>query len=62
MLMSKDRELLVMKSNVAEMLAVMPTSNNISSFGGLSGISAAPGGFPATTRSAASSGSFYPNR
>lgn len=61
MLMSKDRELLVMKSNVAEMLAVMPTSNNISSFGGLSGISAAPGGFPATTRSAASSGSFYPN-
>jgi hypothetical protein len=72
MLMVKDREILDLKGNIAEMLAVMPggSSNGISSLmnslgvgsvGGIGGgMSAAPGGFPATTRSSASSGLFTP--
>merc|ERR1712142_432035 len=66
MLMNKDREILDLKGNIAEMLAC-GSSNGISSImnslgvgsiGG--GMSAAPGGFPATTRSSASSGLFTP--
>ena len=66
MLMVKDREILDLKGSIAEMLAV-GSSNGISSImnslgvgsiGG--GMSAAPGGFPATTRSSASSGLFTP--
>lgn len=70
MLMVKDREILDLKGNIAEMLAVMPggSSNGISSIMnslgmgsvGMGGMSAAPGGFPATTRSSASSGLFTP--
>jgi len=71
MLMVKDREILDLKGNIAEMLAVMPggNSNGISSImtslgmgspGTMGGMSAAPGGFPATTRSSASSGLFTP--
>ena len=71
MLMVKDREILDLKGNIAEMLAVMPggSSNGISSImtslgmgsvGNMGGMSAAPGGFPATTRSSASSGLFTP--
>jgi len=71
MLMGKDREILDLKGNIAEMLAVMPggSSNGITSImnslgmgsvGGMGGMSAAPGGFPATTRSSASSGLFTP--
>jgi len=71
MLMGKDREILDLKGNIAEMLAVMPggSSNGISSImtslgmgsvGNMGGMSAAPGGFPATTRSSASSGLFTP--
>jgi len=65
-LMNKDREILDLKGNIAEMLAC-GSSNGISSImnslgvgsiGG--GMSAAPGGFPATTRSSASSGLFTP--
>eukprot|EP00088_Acartia_fossae_P035534 TRINITY_DN3664_c0_g2_i1.p1 TRINITY_DN3664_c0_g2~~TRINITY_DN3664_c0_g2_i1.p1 ORF type:complete len:790 (-),score=225.80 TRINITY_DN3664_c0_g2_i1:452-2821(-) len=70
LLMSKDREILDLKANIAEMLAVMP--GHAAALGGhgggapgsggvLGGISAAPGGFPATTRSSASSGLFIPN-
>jgi len=55
MLMNKDREILELKGNIAELLAVMPANASI-------GHSAAPGGFPATTRSSASSGLFIPNR
>jgi len=65
MLMSKDREILDLKANIAEMLAVMPGGGNsgLGGLGGISGgISAAPGGFPATTRSTATSGLFIPNR
>ena len=63
--MSKDREILDLKANIAEMLAVMPGGGNsgLGGLGGISGgISAAPGGFPATTRSTATSGLFIPNR
>lgn len=64
--MNKDREILDLKGNIAEMLAVMPTGNGQSSMGSFGnsygGISAAVGGFPATTRSSASSGLFIPNR
>eukprot|EP00092_Neocalanus_flemingeri_P107649 GFUD01138184.1.p1 GENE.GFUD01138184.1~~GFUD01138184.1.p1 ORF type:complete len:197 (-),score=55.05 GFUD01138184.1:1694-2284(-) len=71
MLMVKDREILDLKGNIAEMLAVMPggSSNGISSImtslgmgavGSMGGMSAAPGGFPSTTRSSASSGLFTP--
>ena len=71
--MSKDREILDLKANIAEMLAVMPGHAAAltgghgggapgSGGGVLGGISAAPGGFPATTRSSASSGLFIPNR
>jgi len=66
MLMVKDREILDLKGSIAEMLAV-GSSNGISSImnslgvGSIgSGMSAAPGGFPATTRSSASSGLFTP--
>lgn len=66
LLMNKDREILDLKGNIAEMLAVMPTGNGQSSMGSFGnsygGISAAVGGFPATTRSSASSGLFIPNR
>ena len=67
-LMIKDREILELKGNIAEMMAIMPGGGIVTSmagsFGhnGLGGISAAPGGFPATTRSSASSGLFIPNR
>jgi len=66
-LMIKDREILDLKANIAEMMAIMPGGGIVTSmagnFGhnGLGGISAAPGGFPATTRSSASSGIFIPN-
>merc|ERR1719357_2256803 len=75
MLMVKDREILDLKGTIAEMLAITPggtlpgsSSNGMSSImnslglvsGGMSGMSAAPGGFPATTRSSASSGLFTP--
>merc|ERR1719209_666862 len=66
MLMVKDREILDLKGSIAEMLAV-GSSNGISSImnslgvGSIGGdMSAAPGGFPATTRSSASSGLFTP--
>jgi len=59
-----------LKGNITEMLAVMPggSSNGISSIMnslgmgsvGMGVMSAAPGGFPATTRSSASSGLFTP--
>jgi hypothetical protein len=42
MLMGKDREILDLKGNIAEMLAVMPGS--VSGSGSMSGLSAAPGG------------------
>ena len=52
MLMVKDREILNMKGEIAEMIGI----GNVS----MTGMSAAPGGFPATTRSSASSGPFNP--
>lgn len=68
LLMSKDREILELKSNIAELLAVMPGMGsqnhhmNSLGLGNLSlAVSAAPGGFPATTRSSAISGLFIPN-
>lgn len=69
LLMSKDREILELKSNIAELLAVMPGMGshnhqgvNSLGLGSLSlAVSAAPGGFPATTRSSALSGLFIPN-
>ena len=73
--MFKHREILDLKGTIAEMLAITPggtlpgsSSNGMSSImnslglvsGVMSGMSAAPGGFPATTRSSASSGLFTP--
>ena len=43
MLMGKDREILDLKGNIAEMLAVMPGSS-MPTTGSVSGLSAAPGG------------------
>ena len=63
MMMTKDREILELKTNIAELLAVMPGNQGLTMFGMGNGVSsAAPGGYPATTRPSASSGSFYPNR
>lgn len=76
-MMNKDREILELKANIAELLAVMPgmggvggmpapppgsSGNNGGSNQQLSGVSAAPGGYPATTRASASSGLFIPNK
>ncbi|XP_023336290.1 macoilin [Eurytemora carolleeae] len=62
MLMNKDREILELKGNIAELLAVMPGTQSLPFNGmGSGGHSAAPGGFPATTRASASSGLFIPN-
>ena len=61
--MNKDREILELKGNIAELLAVMPGTQSLPFNGmGSGGHSAAPGGFPATTRASASSGLFIPNR
>jgi len=49
MLMTKDREILDLKGNIAEMLAVMPGSGLGSSMSGMGGLSAAPGGHRATS-------------
>ena len=65
MLMNKDREILELKGNIAELLAVMPGTQSLPFNGMGSGghnVSVAPGGFPATTRASASSGLFIPNR
>jgi len=56
LLMNKDREILELKGNIAELLAVMPGMGM-----GNHSVSAAPGGYPATTRASASSGLFIPN-
>ena len=62
MMMTKDREILELKANIAELLAVMPGTQGLTMFGLGGGVSSAPGGYPATTRASASSGSFFPNR
>lgn len=49
MLMTKDREILDLKGNIAEMLAVMPGSGLGSGMSGMGGLSAAPGGHRATS-------------
>jgi len=61
MMMTKDREILELKANIAELLAVMPGTQGLTMFGLGGGVSSAPGGYPATTRASASSGSFFPN-
>jgi len=64
-LMNKDREILELKGNIAELLAVMPGAGGGGAGGagmGSLNVSAAPGGFPATSRSAASTGLFIPQR
>jgi len=57
-LMAKDREILDLKAKIAEVLAVMPGSGVMAGMG----VSAAPGGFPATSRAnSATSGMFVPS-
>ena len=55
MLKSKDREIFELKAKVAEFYALTPAGGVMGT-----GVSAAPGGFPATSRASATSGRFVP--